>query len=147
MAEYRFAYQSVSESEEIMLDDLEAVLRKHQIEASLHHRFVLAVSEAFTNALVHGNAYDPKKEIRMRLEVNEFEVTADISDEGRDGLARVGRKKPPALLAEGGRGIDLIRHYASRVEFSETDSGGLNVTIGMTWDKTTNSHIRSTHGG
>lgn len=126
---YQFSYPSVGESEEKFLDDFETALQETELEPSLARRLMLAVSEAFTNALVHGNRRDPRKIILVGLEVNETEVLADISDEGTGGVGAIARKHPPGPLAEGGRGVDLIRHCATNVSFAERAGGGLTVTI------------------
>lgn len=131
MNERLFKYQSVAESEEQMLDDLFGFLADASVERHLMQRFSLAVSEAFTNALTHGNRRNPEKLITIRLSVNETTLTADISDQGEEGISRISAKQSPDLLSESGRGIDLIRHYASSVSFSETETGGLRVTIRM----------------
>lgn len=126
---FQFSYPSVGESEGKFLDDFEAALKQESVEAGLSRRLMLAVSEAFTNALVHGNHRDPGKRILVGLEVNDSEVIADITDEGTGGVGAIARKNPPGPLAEGGRGVDLIRHCASTVSFTERVGGGLTVTI------------------
>ena len=129
MAEYHFVYPSTLEAEELLLDDLIAALRDCGVEKGTGHRFQQAISEAFTNALEHGNKMDEKKLVTVNLVVNEMEILADIIDEGEGGLAAIRRKQPPDILAEGGRGIDLIRMYIDEAVFSENESGGLKVTL------------------
>lgn len=129
MARYEFTYLSVAESEGRMMDDLIAVLDRHPIPPELRQPIMLTVSEAFTNALTHGNRYDSSKEIMIELSVNELQVSADIRDQGSGGISRVAAHQPPDLMSESGRGIGLIRHYADRVELAETPAGGLHVHI------------------
>lgn len=112
-----------------MLDDFEAALNEAGVPREDCRGFLLAVSEAFNNAMVHGNGSDPSKQVTVRLDVKETAITADILDEGQGGLARLRARKPRGLLAEGGRGIDLIGHFADSVEYSQQDNGGLKVTI------------------
>jgi serine/threonine-protein kinase RsbW len=129
MPRYIFTYPSIGESETRMLDELEGVLRKHQVDLVTAHQFKLAISEAFTNALVHGNCRNANKIITVELQVNESRLRADITDQGSGGLQRIERRKPPDPFSENGRGVDLIRHYATDVEFRESDSGGVVVSI------------------
>jgi len=129
MAVYNLCYPSVVESEQQMLKDLDKILRENSVNDAIAHNFVLIVSEAFTNALVHGNHLNPDKEINMVINVNGNVLSADIEDHGQDGLKKIKNKLPPALLSEGGRGIDIIKHYANLVEFVETESGGLLISI------------------
>ncbi|RME21521.1 MAG: ATP-binding protein [Candidatus Zixiibacteriota bacterium] len=138
MPQYAFVYRSVGAAEGKMLDDLAAVVRENNIDERAANRFTLAVSEAFTNALLHGNRRDPTKEIRIEIDVNEREIHADIRDEGRNGLARIAARRPPAITSENGRGIDLITHYAEQVRFDETPSGGLIVSLRFT--RSTDKH-------
>ncbi len=126
---YEFTYPSAVASEDKMLDELATVLHINSIPEDLQNWFMLAVSEAFTNALVHGNKRNPRKTIKLVLFINNGLLAADIIDEGQGGLAKIKRRKPPTMLSEGGRGVDLMRHYASAVGFSETESGGLKVSL------------------
>lgn len=129
MPDYLLEYQSVSESEEKMLDDVTGILAAHNIEGELRQAFILTVSEAFTNALTHGNNYDTDKLIKISIYINHNSLTADIIDEGKGGLKKVFEKSPPTLLSEHGRGVDLMRYYSSAVRFRKTSIGGLRVTV------------------
>ncbi len=129
METYTLIYRSAPESEAAMLDALETLIRREGIEKALAFGFMLAVSEAFTNALLHGNAMDPDKQITIRVKVTEMDLVADIIDEGQRGLEAVRDRRPVDELSENGRGIGLIHHYAHQVEFSETETGGLKVSL------------------
>ena len=61
MSKYEFSYSSVTSSEDHMLDDLEMILAENSVEIAAVRRFMLIVSEAFNNAMIHGNGMDPKK--------------------------------------------------------------------------------------
>lgn len=141
MATYEFHYASCLESEGRMLDQLEHALAREHVTPETWRPFMLAVSEAFTNALVHGNQSDPSKQVTIRLTVNENMLAADIIDEGTGGLARLKGRKPRGLLAEGGRGIDLIERFVDTVEYVEEPHGGLRVSLSMTRKKQTQALI------
>jgi anti-sigma regulatory factor (Ser/Thr protein kinase) len=142
MARYEFTYPSMVESEEQMLDDLGRVLDSIPVGREALRGFVVAVCEAFTNALLHGNGSNPDKIIRVGLEVNQNGISADITDEGKGGLERIRRRAHRGLMAEGGRGIDLIQHYSDAVEFTETEKGGLIVTIFIQLRKKENIQVQ-----
>ena len=129
MPMYEFTYPSAVASEDKMLDEVATVLQANGIPENTRNWFMLAVSEAFTNALVHGNERNPNKVIKLVIFINHGVLTADIIDEGQGGLAKIKRRQPPTVLSEGGRGVDLMRHYASAVRFTETESGGLKVSL------------------
>jgi len=135
MADYKFTYVSVLRSEARMFDDLAVVLDRHRIQGHLRQRILLALSEAFVNALVHANALNPAKEVVLSININETMFSADIVDQGHGGTERVRCKQKPALLAENGRGIDLIRHCCDAVEFIRHGSGGMRVSMRFNRDK------------
>ena len=112
-----------------MLDDLSDLLEQLGLSRELKHKIMLVVSEAFTNAYLHGNRQDPDMDIKICLTVNETEISVDISDEGkeREGLKNIENKKPAAVFGENGRGVDLMRHYADTVRFERGEKGGLKV--------------------
>lgn len=129
MANYELTYSSEISSEEDMLSTIQGILEHHQVEMSSLRRFMLAVSEAFNNALVHGNNCDPSKRINVVLIINDKDLNADISDQGHGGLEQIDRRRPAEPLDEGGRGVDLIRHCASEAIFTQADGGGVKVSI------------------
>jgi serine/threonine-protein kinase RsbW len=131
VAEYELTYRSVPEAEAVMENDLSRLLEEHEVDGEAGYRITLAVSEAFTNALIHGNRRDPDKHIKIHLEINEKAIRADIVDEGRGGLGEIQERKPPELLGEHGRGIDLIEYYGDSVSFTELDTGGLKVSVAV----------------
>ena len=129
MPSYLFKYPSTGGAHDRVLDDLFRSLTECGINRNLQHAISVAVSEAFTNAVVHGNREDSAKLVILRLEVNDQGITADIVDHGMGGLKRIESRRPSRELDEGGRGVDLIRHYADSCQFKETEDGGLQVTI------------------
>ncbi len=129
METYTLIYPSAPESEAAMLDALEDLIRREGIEKQLAFNFMLAVSEAFTNALVHGNGLDASKQITIRVRVTDSDLAADIIDEGQRGLEAIRDRRPVDELSENGRGIGLITHYAHQADFAETATGGLKVSV------------------
>jgi anti-sigma regulatory factor (Ser/Thr protein kinase) len=129
MAQFKTTYPSTREMADLVLDDLLQFLSELSVEEDLVRALTLAVSEAFTNAALHGNQERPDKTVEVYVRVNETQVVADIVDQGKGGLKQVESKKPSSSMDEGGRGIDLIRHFADSSYFTETDDGGLKVSI------------------
>lgn len=129
MADYRFTYPSVLESEERFLDDVEGLLRDEGIENDLRHGLLLTLSEAFTNAMVHGNKLDPSRVVAVTVRVTEEAVTAEVADEGDHGLDGIRQREDPGELADHGRGLGLMEHFAATVAFGESPTGGLKVCL------------------
>jgi serine/threonine-protein kinase RsbW len=81
----------------------------------------LALEEAFVNAVKHGNRNDTSKKVRIRYQACTKQFLIEVEDEGRgfdpervpDPLA------PENLERPGGRGVFLMRHYMSWVQYSE----------------------------
>jgi serine/threonine-protein kinase RsbW len=131
MPTYEFAFPSVPESEAAIHEAVEKVLEQHAIDEATARRVLLAISEACTNAMVHGNRMSAERKVKLELTVSESVIRADIIDEGRGGIRRIRRRSPRRPLSEGGRGIDLIRHFADSVEFGQEEDGGLRVSISL----------------
>lgn len=133
MKSARYTYQTGPEAEGLMYDDVKAFLGHTGCDKRRGYYILLVVSEAFTNALVHGNQWDPQKSVEVRLGINNGVLTADILDEGKGDIERVNDRKPPELLAEGGRGVDLMEAYAENVTIRRRDdTGGLQVSMQFT---------------
>ena len=88
-------------------------------------RISMAVREAAINAVLHGNAYDPGKKVRLDFESTALDLVITISDQGKgldmskipDPLA------PENLLKTSGRGIFLIRSFMDEVQIHPSHSG------------------------
>jgi serine/threonine-protein kinase RsbW len=85
----------------------------------------MAVREAAVNAVLHGNAYDPEKKVKVDFEQNAADLVIRIRDQGKgldlacipDPLA------PENLLKTSGRGIFLIRSFMDEVEIYPSQTG------------------------
>jgi serine/threonine-protein kinase RsbW len=88
-------------------------------------RISMAVREAAVNAVLHGNAYDPRKKVHIAFETAGDALTVTVRDEGKgldpeeipDPLA------PENLLKQSGRGIFLIRAFMDEVRFRNMEPG------------------------
>ena len=85
----------------------------------------LAFTEAMTNAIMHGNRSDPLKKVWLQCGVRENEVRISIRDEGSgfDPNTLPDPRLPDNILTPSGRGILLIRHIMSQVEFLPSGNG------------------------
>ena len=120
-----FSLSSTMES----VSEVEAVADKLAEEAGLDEdtRFhvTMAVREAAVNAVLHGNDYDPSKQITVSAENTGTALVFKIADQGKgldpetipDPLA------PENLLRGTGRGIFLIRSFMDEVHFRQLHPG------------------------
>jgi len=81
----------------------------------------LALEEAVTNAIKHGNHFDRNKKVTVRFSSDSQTLTIQVEDEG-DGFDPNDVPDPTAeenLERESGRGLLLMRHYMDNVQFND----------------------------
>ena len=108
---------------------VEAAAEKLAAEAGLDEdeRFhvSMAAREAAVNAVLHGNEYDPAKQITASFENTGAALVITIADQGK-GLDPETLPDPLAaenLLRGAGRGIFLIRSFMDEVRFRQLHPG------------------------
>jgi len=86
---------------------------------------MIAVTEAVTNAIQHGNTEDESKQVHIRMEIAPSRVSIWVRDEGTgfDLKSIPDPRNPDNLLNESGRGILMIRAFMDDVEFSVGPTG------------------------
>ena len=104
-----------------------------QLTESVYGNVLVAVTEAFLNALNHGNAEDPSKQIDLEFDIDDSQVVIKVSDEG---LGFDFEQLPDPTSAENiekvsGRGLFIIKNLSDELEF-ERDGA----TLVMTFQKT-----------
>jgi serine/threonine-protein kinase RsbW len=90
--------------------------------------------EACTNAIEHGNRFDPCKRVRVVLELDGDTLLARVMDEGPgfEWERYLERTEPPDPMSEKGRGIVIMKALADRVRFHYEDGVGLTVELAKT---------------
>lgn len=81
----------------------------------------LALNEAVTNAIVHGNKEDDSKKVCVSARILDEELIISVKDEGPgfDPDALPDPLKEENLLKESGRGVFLIKEQADEVNFED----------------------------
>ena len=84
----------------------------------LNNNLKLALVEALTNAMEHGNHWDPelRVEVEARLDREALEVVVSDQGQGFDPASLPDPTSPEQLLCERGRGIFLMRSILDEVE-------------------------------
>ena len=98
-----------------------AELRKYNYPDDCLFAVRLALEEALSNAIKHGNRFDPDKEVTVRFSVGREQVKLVITDQGQ-GFDPVGVPDPTTdahLEDPNGRGIMLIRAYMDEVSYNQ----------------------------
>lgn len=86
---------------------------------------LLAVTEATTNAIIHGNKNNKLKMVRIYVFVDGPIVTIKIKDEGKgfDPSIVPDPTDPENLLKDSGRGLYLMRVYMDGLTYNHTPEG------------------------
>ena len=101
------------------------------IEEDARHWIDVAVREAVANAIKHGNAQSPDKQVHVDLLLEGDELVIRIEDEGagfdpstvQDPLA------PENLLRPNGRGIFYMKSFMDDIQYDLRPGGGTVVTM------------------
>jgi serine/threonine-protein kinase RsbW len=127
MTEHRLSYTLDSTLETV--DNAEQTASRMAIESGFDDeevmRIAMAVREAAVNAVLHGNAYDPDKKVKLEFERTGHDLVITIHDQGKgldlnkvpDPLA------PENLMKTSGRGIFLIRSFMDEVHIRPSQTG------------------------
>jgi len=111
------------------VSEVEAAADKLAGEAGLDEdqRFhiAMAVREAAVNAVLHGNEYDPARQIAVSLENTGNDLVFTVADQGKglDPETLPDPLAPENLLRGTGRGIFLIRSFMDEVHFRQLHPG------------------------
>ncbi len=98
---------------------LQKLQQQHWIERDVFG-VRLALEEALVNAIKHGNASDPSKQVRIACRLFGNRLRIEITDQGRgfDPAQVPDPTDPQRIPCPCGRGIMLMRNFMSRVEFN-----------------------------
>ncbi len=120
-----FSLSSTMES----VGEVEAAAEKLAAEAGLDEdacfHVTMAAREAALNAVLHGNEYDPAKQITASFENTGKSLIVTIADQGPglDPDTLPDPRAPENLLRGTGRGIFLIRSLMDEVHFRQLHPG------------------------
>ena len=98
---------------------VEGKLRKLGVDKNKLADIAISVTEAVTNAVVHGNKNDLKKEVQIKLKADSSRVEITVKDEG-NGFDPESIQSPIEegnILKEVGRGIFILKSLMDKVDF------------------------------
>ena len=101
------------------------------IEADARFGIDLAVREAVTNAVLHGNRQDEAKQVWVIFKSSEHVIEITVRDEGEgfDPGEVPDPTDPQNLLKASGRGMLFMRTFMNEVEWSHHPEGGTLVRM------------------
>ena len=109
--------ESLSAVEKIVED----IKNKFNVSEDSYGNMLVALTEAVSNAIYHGNQLSPKKKINLSYQYADGSLSFTITDQGTgfDFYNLPDPTAPENLEKECGRGIFLMKHLSDQVIFSE----------------------------
>jgi serine/threonine-protein kinase RsbW len=123
---YQLSLQSTYEEAESIPEFVENLQKETGLDEDSSSKLMLLLSEAVTNAIVHGNGEDPSKKVEVEIALKPDSIITTVEDEG-DGYDPDEDADNPLdddnLLKEGGRGIFLIQEISDEMEYFNEGRG------------------------
>lgn len=97
---------------------------RYNVPEALYGNILIALTEAVNNAIHHGNALDPAKQVVLGYAIEGNKVTFIVNDEGPgfDHEHLPDPTDPQNIEKPHGRGVFLMRALSDAVEFSDNGS-------------------------
>ncbi|MCF8259135.1 MAG: ATP-binding protein [Melioribacteraceae bacterium] len=102
-----------------------SVAEKVGLDKEKHNDLALALSEAASNSIKHGNKSDKSKTIKLTIIADDEKLIAKSKDQGEgfDPSTVPDPTAPENILKDSGRGIFIINTLAQNLHFEFSDSG------------------------
>ena len=109
----------------------EEFARELELDQEAVEGVALSVVEASTNAISHGNGYDPAKDVEIAFGRTRDGLVVTVRDNGPgfDPGAVPDPLAPENLLRESGRGIFICRSFMDEVEFEIAPGRGTTIRL------------------
>jgi serine/threonine-protein kinase RsbW len=131
VADVTLSIDSQFENIELVQVVIEDSLQRLSFDEDSRYWIGIAVREAVANAIKHGNALDPDKQVDVALRVRGDLLVIEVKDQGT-GFDPHGVKdplEPENLLRPDGRGIFYMRRFMDAIEYNFGPDGGTIVTL------------------
>jgi serine/threonine-protein kinase RsbW len=92
---------------------------------------ILSVTEATTNAIIHGNKKNTDKKVKIDVSAEGHKLKIIVKDEGIgfDPSLIPDPTKPENLLKDSGRGLYLMKVYMDDIKFKITPEGTETILV------------------
>jgi serine/threonine-protein kinase RsbW len=100
---------------------LDKVYKEFSLKKNSFNHVFLGISEAVSNAILHGNQLDVEKRVFIRLNIFGNQLHVEVEDEGGGFCDTLlfDPTLPENIKGENGRGIYIIRQIADELVFRE----------------------------
>ena len=119
--------ESVDSAEQIVVAEAQAL----GLDEDDLYRVGIAIRECIVNAVVHGNRYNSRKKVHLKVERTADRLTIVVGDEG-EGFDPSAVPDPLAgenLLRGSGRGVMLMQSFMDEFEISQGQPRGTEVKM------------------
>lgn len=101
---------------------IDEIRGNYPLHEDIYGNMLVAVTEAVTNAIQHGNKLNPDKKVCINCDYAEDRIQFTITDEGPgfDHFHLPDPTAPENLEKPNGRGIFLMKHLADQIIFSNS---------------------------
>lgn len=103
---------------------VQKISRQYGISPDLHGNILISLTEAVTNAIIHGNKKDSNKTVEIKLSKLGNKIAIRVSDEGTgfDYRNLPDPTQPENITKIGGRGVFLMHQLSDRLSFHNNGS-------------------------
>ena len=103
---------------------VQRVVSRYQIDAGLHGNILISLTEAVTNAIIHGNNKDASKSVEIQMDKVGNKIAITVSDEGPgfNYNELPDPTTPENICKIGGRGVFLMRQLCDSIAFRNNGS-------------------------
>jgi serine/threonine-protein kinase RsbW len=119
--------ESVDSAEQIVQAEAQAL----GLDEDDLYRVGIAIRECMVNAVVHGNRYNSRKKVHLKVERTADRITIVVGDEG-DGFDPNAVPDPlegENLLRGSGRGVMLMQSFMDEFQISQRQPQGTEVKM------------------
>lgn len=99
---------------------LSDIFKEYNLTWNNFNKTLLCISEAVINSIEHGNKFDKKKAVTIKLNCSDDEIHVEIYDEG-DGFNLNDIEDPTQntnIKKESGRGIHIIKSLSDYIQYN-----------------------------
>ncbi len=108
------SYSSSKTERKEIIDSIFSKISKGIIPLHINNEeMILTIDEAVTNAMEHGNRWNPQKQVHVRATVAEDELRIKITDEGNGFNSSGNSSIEDNRMRHRGRGITLIKQFST----------------------------------
>ncbi|MBW3467406.1 ATP-binding protein [Arthrospiribacter ruber] len=121
MKSIKISIPSLMDNIKIIESFIDNAKEKYTINEDIYGNIMISVTECVTNAIIHGNNMDSKKQVELELALGENDIKFTITDQGKgfDYENLNDPTSPENLEKPGGRGIYIIKHLTDEVKFED----------------------------